>query len=60
MWTPALFGAKHIGFFEIYGVSTQTRGVSWTNADKEGEVNFSRFWRTSFMDGPKRFLCFHV
>jgi len=24
MWTSALFGAKIIGFFEIYGVSAQT------------------------------------
>jgi len=25
MWTSALFGAKNIGFFEIYGVSARTR-----------------------------------
>jgi len=27
MWMSALFGAKIIGFFEIYGVSARTRGV---------------------------------
>jgi len=26
MRTFALFGAKNLGFFEIYGVSTRTRG----------------------------------
>jgi len=26
MWTSALFDAKIIGFFEIYSVSTRTRG----------------------------------
>jgi len=39
----ALFGVKNIGFFEIYGVSAQTRG--------DGGVNFVR---TSFMDGAAR------
>jgi len=26
IWTSTLFGAKNIGFFEIYGVSARTRG----------------------------------
>jgi len=43
MRTSALFG-KNLGFFEIYGVSTQTRG--------EGESIFRDFVHTSFMDGP--------
>jgi len=28
MWTSALFVAKTFEFFEIYGVSTRTRGLS--------------------------------
>jgi len=28
MRTAALFGEKNFGFFEIYGVSTRTRGLS--------------------------------
>jgi len=46
MWTSALFGAKIILFFEIFGVSARTRGGEkrlepvWT----EGKgVSFSRF-----------------
>jgi len=27
MWTSALFSAKNIGFFKIYGVSARTRGI---------------------------------
>jgi len=47
-----LFGAKNIGFFEIYGVFIRTRrdaraDIFWTRED----VNFSRFCATSFMDG---------
>jgi len=34
MRTTALFDAKLLGFFEIYGMSARTRGE---------EVNFSRF-----------------
>jgi len=26
MWTSAIFGAKNLGFFEIYVVSSRTRG----------------------------------
>jgi len=49
--------AKKCGFFKIYGVSAGIRGV-WASADilrtkgEGGGVNFSRFCRTSFMDGP--------
>jgi len=59
MWTPVLFGAKTIGFFEIYSVSTRTRGrgggLVWASADifwtrEEGSI-FRDFVRTSFMDG---------
>jgi len=55
MRTPALFGSKHIGFFEIYGVSVRTRlrrGLSQYGhfSDKGGSV-FRDFMRTSFMDG---------
>jgi len=45
MWTPALFGTKNLGFFEIYGVSAQSR--------REGS-NFRNFVPTSFMDSPLR------
>jgi len=42
MWTSALFGAKSIGFFEIYGVSARTTGLSQFEhfGDKEEGVNF--------------------
>jgi len=39
----ALFGAKNVGFFEIYGVSARTRGE---------ELNFSRLCADAFMYGP--------
>jgi len=45
MRTSALFGAKNLEFFEIYGVCAQTRG-DWASADKGG--GFSRFCA----DGP--------
>jgi len=59
MRTPArfaLFGAKKLRFFEIYGVSTRTKGRRGLDqcghfSDK-GESIFSDFVRTSFMDGP--------
>jgi len=46
----ALFGAKHFGFFKIYGVSARTRegGGSSSSANKGGEVNFSRFCHNVF------------
>jgi len=41
MWTSsALFGAKKIGFFEIYMVSAHGQG-GWTSADNG--IDFSRF-----------------
>jgi len=47
MWTSALFGAKNIGFFEIYGVSCPNGqgGLASTNILRtKGEgVNFLRF-----------------
>jgi len=58
----ALFGAKIIGFFEIYGVSATDKGGGGLSqcgyfADKGGGgVNFLRFLRTSFMDGPNCLL----
>jgi len=47
MRTSAIFGAKNVGFFEIYGVSARKRekkskisaDILWTR----GGVNFSRF-----------------
>jgi len=45
------FWCKNLEYFEIYGVSARTRGVS---AEKEeGGSIFRDFVRTSFMDGPK-------
>jgi len=46
---------KNIEFFEVYGVSSRTRGSA--SADiflTRGEVglNFRDFVRTAFMDGP--------
>jgi len=56
MWTSALFGAKNIGFFEVNGVSVQTKGLQPVRiffADKgRVRVNFCDFVRTSFMDNP--------
>jgi len=43
MRTSALFRAKNMGFFEIYGKSARTRG--------RGGQFFAIFVRTSFMDG---------
>jgi len=54
-WTSALFGAKIIGFFEIYGVSSQTRGVEPVRTfygQWGGGQFFYDFVRTSFMDDP--------
>jgi len=57
MRTSALFGAKDLGFFEIYGVSARTRGgLSQCGhfAVKEGGGSiFFDFVPTFFMDGPK-------
>jgi len=46
MQTSALFSAKIIGFFEIYGMSAQTRGREGIESvrmffGQEGGVNFS-------------------
>jgi len=45
MWTSALFNAKNIGFFEIYGMSARAREVEpvQTFFGQGGGVNFSRF-----------------
>jgi len=52
MRTFALLCAKNFGFFEIYGVSNgQGERLEPLRTTGEG-VNFSRFVRTSFMDGP--------
>jgi len=54
MWTYKLFGAKIIGFFEIYGVSARTRGVDPVRefcGQRRRESIFHDFKRTSFMDG---------
>jgi len=48
MRTSARFGEKHIGFFEIYGVSARTRGVE---SVREG-VNFSPFCADDFYGWP--------
>jgi len=56
--TSALFGAKRLEFFEIYGMSARTRGRGWASADigQVESVNFSRFCADAFVDGP--ILCF--
>jgi len=55
MRMTALFGAKDLGFFEIYGVSARTRrrGLNQCGhfAGKGEESIFRDFVRTSFMDG---------
>jgi len=43
MWVFALFNAKNLGFFEIYGVSARTMG--------RGGRFFCNFVRMPFMDG---------
>jgi len=48
MWASAHFGAKIIGFFEIYGVSARTKGKGvepvWTFCAQRGRgVSVSRF-----------------
>jgi len=48
MRMSALFGAKNTEFFEIYYVSTRTRGEA--SADKGEWSIFCDFVRTSFMD----------
>jgi len=54
MRTSALFGAKNSGFFENYGVSARTRGLSQCRhfLDKEEPI-FRDFVWTFFIDGPK-------
>jgi len=54
MWTSALFGAKHIEFFEIFVMSAQTGGLSQYGIfrTRGKRVNFCDFVRTFFMDGP--------
>jgi len=57
MRTYALFGAKNVGFFAIYGVSARTiRGGGVepvrTFSDKGGGVNFSRFCVDVFYERP--------
>jgi len=54
MRMSALFGAKTIGFLEIYVVSARKRGVEpvRTFLRQVGGVIFRDFVRTSFMDGP--------
>jgi len=46
MRTSALFGAKNLGFFEIYGVSARTGGVKPSGhfADKEEGESIFRFF----------------
>jgi len=43
MWTSALFGAKNVGFFEIYGVTARTGGEVEpvrTFCEQGGEAQF--------------------
>jgi len=53
----ALFGAKNLGFFEIYGVSAGQKregrlSLCGQFSDKRGKASIFRdFVRTSFMDG---------
>jgi len=53
MRTSAIFGAKDLGFFEIYGMSARTRGLSQCGhfADKGGQF-FAILCGRLFMDGP--------
>jgi len=61
MRTFALFGAKDVGYFEIYDVSALTRR-DWASADifriREEGLIFCDFLRTTFMDGPLFLLLF--
>jgi len=58
MQTSALFGAKNIGFFEIYGESAQRKGVGGGRASayvlrkRVGGINFSRFSADVFYGRP--------
>jgi len=57
MRTFTHFGAKNFEFLEIYGVSTRTEEIDWTQTfcgqgACGGRVNFSRFCANVFMDGP--------
>jgi len=57
MQTFALFGINNFGSFEIYDLSTQTKGEGgWASADvfrtsEEGSIYYD-FVQTFFMDGP--------
>jgi len=55
--TYAIFGAKRLGFFEIYGVFTRTREVSLCGhfEDKEEMGNFSRLCADVFDGQPPIF-----
>jgi len=58
MRTSALFGEKKTEFFEIYGVSAQTRGKKGLSQcgyfvdKKRGVQFFCDFVQMSFMDNP--------
>jgi len=54
MRTSALFGAKNLGFFKIYGVSARGSGVEPVRTKGEGKVNFSRFCADVFYGRPLR------
>jgi len=53
MWTSAIFCAKNFGFFDIYGVSARTRGLSHSGhfADKGLGKSIFAICATSFKDG---------
>jgi len=55
MRTSAFYGAKDIGFFEIYGTSARAREVklvrTFYGQGERGSI-YRNFVQTTYMDGP--------
>jgi len=59
MWTFATFVAKHIAFFEIYGIRTGKGGGHF--ADKRKEVSFLQYCEdVVYGRAPKWYFCIEV
>jgi len=52
MRTSELFSAKNLGFFEIYGVSAQTRGLRQCGHFADERESFFRFCADVFYGWP--------
>jgi len=59
MLTSVLFGAKNLGFFEIYGIRTD-KGRGLSQSGHSSEKGFCDFVRTSFYGwAPNHVTLYH-